>query len=52
MKTNNTNPDSSVVVSYYLQAVNEGSRETVTSIVAKGFPSPLSLPLTARLSLS
>ena len=52
VKTKNTNPDSTAVVSYYLQAVKERSRETVMAIVAKGFPSSPSLPLTARLSLS
>lgn len=35
VKTKNTNPDSTAVVSYYLQAVKERSRETVMQLLRR-----------------
>ena len=48
LKTNNTNPDLCAVVSCYVQAVKERSRENITACGAKGLPSSPALPLTER----
>lgn len=51
LKTNNTNPDLCAVVSCYVQAVKERSRENITASGVKGFPSSPAFPLTARKRL-
>ena len=48
LKTNNTNPDLCAVVSCYVQAVQEPSRENITASGAKGLPSSPARPLTER----